>query len=150
MPFFSEIGAGRAGKLLELGGPFGDLPDEERIEAIRGALRSLGLRKAQVPPDLVKMLAAQGVGLGGIDRFIGDIQARQSLMATSEAEQEQAQADRRDDRVVGPGRPGRDVFPMQTLIPDDPRDAMRLDPQRLLEIQNILLYGSPRGGTRSI
>jgi hypothetical protein len=136
MPFFSEIG-GRAGELLESGGPFGDLPDEERIEAIRGALRSLGLRKAKVPPDLVKMLAAQGVGLGGIDRFIGDIQARQSLMDKS-------------DKEVTPGTRERDVFPMQTLIPDDPRDAMQLDPARLLEIQNILLYGSPRGGTRSI
>ena len=147
MPYFSEIGAGRAGELLELGGPFGDLPEEERIQAIRQALRSLGLRKAQVPPDLVKMLAAQGVGLGGIDRFIGDIQARQSLMdkSSTEAEQEAQQ-----DRIVGPGRRGDTVFGIGQYTPPDPRDTMRLDPERLLEIQNILLYGSPRGGLRSI
>ena len=117
MPYFSELGAGRSGEILDLGGPFGDLPDEERLFAIREALRSLGMRKTKVPPDLVKMLAAQGIGLGGIDRFIGDIQARQSLMEKSDTE-------------IG--------------------ETSEVDPAKLLEIQNILLYGSPRGGLRRI
>ena len=91
-------------------------------------------RRAQGTRDLIRLLAAQGIGLGGIDKYIGDIQARESLM----------------DREVGPGRRDRDVFPMQTVIPDDPRDAMRLDPERLFELQNILLFGAPRGGLRGV
>lgn len=84
MPTFADLTQSQIRELLLFGMPYGQLPAEMRLGVIRDALESQGMSaKAKVTPEtasLIRNLAAQGLGLGGIESFLSDIQAREELL----------------------------------------------------------------------